>query len=303
MTAAALLLGCAPAADNGLRQDLTRESAVTGLAIVQIRSDELALIPFDGKERFFQAEYGQPVVAAFGEAGRMVAWYSPPFFGAGELLVTDGDGSAVVRRSLVVSGFFPVAFSEATMRLAFSGSLPPEDPRVGLRWMSLDSSAQGFVGSYSSDEVDWSADGQTLAYEKDGQMYLFNVETNTLRAVGSGHDPTLCPDGRRLAFRGDDGRPSIMTLDKGSISHPFGSLRVKGVVRWSPEGRFVMLTEPLKPIPLIGSQYQLWVGRVSDGALAAIRKFGGIAGDYYAYHWIVDYRKFCSRCKPGRSFH
>ena len=65
--------GCAR--DNvELRRELSRESAKSGLAVAEI-GDEIAVVPFDGPERYFTSKY-QHSVPIVGKAGTMIAWYS-----------------------------------------------------------------------------------------------------------------------------------------------------------------------------------------------------------------------------------
>lgn len=303
LLAIVLLSACVPVQENELKENLRKESIRSGLAIVQIRGNGIGVTPFDGEERFFQAEYSEPVGVAIGKTGSMAAWYSPPFIGKAELLVTDGNGQPVLRHHLIGSDFAPVALSETSRRLAFVGSVPRDDSRVGLHWMSLDSSAAGFVDTDVTLEVDWSPDGQRLVYEKNGEIFVFDLSTNSSRSIGFGHDPTWCPDGERLAFRGLDGRSGLRKLDGSPVSWPFGSMNVHGAIRWSPDGRFVMLAVPMPSSLLsLGARYGLVVGRVSDGVTMKVREFGGIAPDYHGFRWIVDYPSFFSQCKRGHPF-
>ena len=68
--------------------------------------------------------------------------------------------------------------------------------------------------------------------------------------------------------------------------------------------RYILFSEATAGlrIPFVTAYYQLLICRVSDGECVSIRTFGAGAGDTENFHWITDYRKFCSSCMPGQPF-
>src|SRR5579862_4106657 len=56
--ALALLIQLGCGRDNvELRRELSRESAKTGLAVAEL-GDQIAVVPFDGPQRYFESKYG-----------------------------------------------------------------------------------------------------------------------------------------------------------------------------------------------------------------------------------------------------
>src|SRR5258707_13968447 len=59
--------------DSDFQNELRSESAKTGLALAGIRDQSVAVIPFDGRDRYFTAPHALSLVA-FGKAGTTIVW-------------------------------------------------------------------------------------------------------------------------------------------------------------------------------------------------------------------------------------
>jgi hypothetical protein len=293
-------LGCAR--DNSeLRRELKGESAKNGLAVAEI-GDRIAVVPFDGPERYFRSKYGDSI-AIVGKAGTMIAWYSifgPLFFEK----IANG---AIVGAGRLAYGSSLRALDESSDRLIFLTGGTTHEATISLRWGNVDFSQGGVVSTLPRGdeelEVGWSPDGKVLAYELTGQVYLFDITTSSSRLLVRGHDPTWSPNGKWIAYRTVDEQTALVTPDGTPVNWPGGSHKVVGGSRWSPDGQYVLFSEFVpNPIPVIGAYYRLVICRMKDGANVAVRDFGAGSSHTTLFHWILNYRSFCATCKAGEQF-
>lgn len=299
-TVLVLLSGCGTNASS-LRDELRKESAVSGLALVEGRGDQIVVISFDGAEKYFRTNFRQPFI--FGTAGRMVLWWDRvQFLNATWPIIESVDGETVMEVSPPSPEFSPRALNETAGRLAFWGLIKRQDSSPALRWASIDFSSIGFI-SQTDDRCDWSPDGNRLVYEKQGTLYIFDVDTGVSKPLIAGHDPTWSTTSKWISYRNLDGHASLVSTDGVIKKWPVGIYEPISPIRWSPEGHFVSFSEAVPVhVPLIGTYYRLVVCRVSDGEAITVRKFGLGTGDTGNFHWIVDYRQFCAACKASQPF-
>jgi WD40 repeat protein len=301
-----LSLSCSHSGHRDLTTELKQESSSTGLALVQPNSNRFIVFPFDGEQRYFKSSFRQPLLVTFGKAGRMILWYRPPLLGeiiadhssTGEATITAIDGTTVKEVELPVVRFSPEALSESSRRLAFTGTLRGPLQPNGLYWATFDFSESGFVGTVDGHPCcDWSPDGQFLAYESRGHIYIFDVSSGRSRTLVEGIEPNWNSDGNWIAFRGADGRASLITRDGAPVVWPIDQYRPNGPIRWSPDGRYVAFSEPIRwHIPILGAYNRIAIARVSDGAIISAADFGAFWPNYLEYHWMVGYHNFCREC-------
>jgi hypothetical protein len=143
-----------------------------------------------------------------------------------------------------------------------------------------------------------------LVYEKQGRIYVFSIPRGASRLLTQGRDPTWSLNGKWIAYTTADGKAALVAVDGTSASWPISNHEPMGPVRWSPNSRYILFSEATAGlrIPFVTAYYQLLICRVSDGECVSIRTFGAGAGDTENFHWITDYRKFCSSCMPGQPF-
>jgi hypothetical protein len=295
---ALLLLACESHGAPGLHEELRKASAVSGLALVESRGAKTVVIPFDGEERFFQTGLSQPLV--FSKSGHAVLWWNQAGLSS-ELLVKTVGGTPILQSRPPVGQLMPSALNETAARLAFVAR-STNAVRLTLQWASFDFSRSGVVGE-ADGPSDWSPDGEALVYERAGQIYIFDVSRGSSVPLVRGHEPTWRPDGAAVAYLTEGSQAALVTREGSSIKWPLDGYHPIHGLHWSPDGRYVVFPEEVpEHIPLIGTYYRLVVCRVSDGGAITVRKFGAGAGDTGNFHWIANYRDFCTDCKSGEPF-
>jgi hypothetical protein len=291
---------CRAPDDPALREELRQASSTNGLALVGTLGDRIHVIPFNGPQRSFRAPYREPVVAAFASAGNAVLWWHRTQVDdiGGEYRIDSVIGKTVQAKPPYPSEFIPEALNSAGRFLAFGGKLPGINSLRGLYWASFDFSATGFIGE-ASKAPDWSPDGNALAYEKEGEIYVFDRANGSSMPLVQGHTPTWSPNAELVAFRAPDGHASLVTVAGQVVDWALRDRRPISPLRWSPDGRYVTFAEAVTvPLPL-GATSHLVVCRRSDGKAITLRSFGEGAGNYDSFHWIIEYQRFCKECTPG----
>jgi hypothetical protein len=295
--AAVLTAACAQTGDADVEHELRLESATSGLALVSAIAGHVIVVPFDGPVKYLESEYRFPI-SALGRGGRMVLWWSPRSFfdSSGTLVIDFTNGKRVAEAEPPVIGFHPLALSETARRIAFWGRPRGKNMISGLHWASFDFSRTGLVDQ-ATGYPDWSPDGGSLVYDKEGKIYAFEIARGSSRPLTDGRLPTWSPDGKLIAFLAPSGRASLITTEGVPIGWPIARHEPISAIRWSPNGLYVSFSERLPSrLALRDAVSRLVVCRVSDGKTISVQEFSSKGNDYEAYHWIVDYSRFCSRC-------
>jgi hypothetical protein len=287
--------------DRGeLRNELRTQSATNGLAFAEAHAGHVTVIPFDGPERYFESGYRFPITA-FGKAGQMVLWwYRSNFYDiGGEYIIESTGGQNAARNRPKIAGFHPIGISETGGRIAFWAQ-PRAGLPTGLYWAPFDFSTATLVDN-TSEGADWSPDGRSLVYGKEGQIYIFDVASGASKPLVAGGDPTWSPNGKWIAFVGLAGRASAVTTVGAPVEWPLSSHKPLSAMRWSPDGHYVSFAVETAspPLTLLDVACTLVVCRVSDGQTTIVQEFGPESGNYAGFYWIVDYRKFCGRRTPS----
>ena len=273
---------------------------MSGLALVLgAGSNHFVVVPFDGPERYYLAGGALgPVPLIFAADGRLVLWVSRPDFLDPSVFTIDSvDGRRIARVRPRVAQFAPAALNATHSRIAFWTGAEGR-PTTQLNWATFDFSGGGAVDQ-TDGTCSWSPDGRTLAYEKNGQVYTFDVSSRSSKRLLLGHDPSWTPRGRLIAYRDPNGRASLATDTGSALDWPLSTHKVIGSIRWSPDGRYVSLLEALPHPSPTGAAYHLLVARITDGAFVSVKELGIRTDSFY---WITEYQRFCTHCAPGEPF-
>lgn len=294
------LSACAGPQDPGVRQDLRNESAANGLALTWMDDQRLIVVPFDSEERHLDLSHSRGIPDAISASGRMIAWYralSPMDILAAarahapiealqsELVIRTIEGGVVMRRRFL-GNIALLALNDQARRLALGSDPSPEYPRGGTYWKSFDFSSGSFVDD-AVVRAEWSPDGAALAYQKAGEIRLFDVAKGNSRSLTKGTLQVWSPNGKLIAFQSPDRRAALVTPDGVPVNWPLGQHHIACCLSWSPDGRFVSFDESVE-IPLLMAYQRPVVCRVTDGACTSIAK--APAG----LRWIVNYRSLSS---------
>lgn len=299
---------CAPSRDfPGLRSVLARESKNDGVALAGVLSDEIAILPFDQKERFFKTQHGR-AFEAFAKYGTMIAWTASSLPNAGAFVFEEMNGRQFTPAHVPpLERFRVTALNERHDKLALQAETAEGNAPVRLCWSTMDFTDLSFITEQSQtdvlNEMDWSPDGGELVYEKNATIFVFDIRKQTARVIGSGHDPTWSPTSDVIAYRGLNGQAFLVLPNGVKRSWPLEDHKILGPLRWSPNGLYVSFVEEnRRHIPLIGAYSTLVIARVADGATVSVKDFGAGNGHTQIFHWIVNYQSFCKECPTGEEF-
>jgi hypothetical protein len=295
------LSACAGPQDPGVLQDLRKESAANGLALMEMSFQNPVVIPFDSEERHLDLPRSGGIPWAVSNSGRMIAWYREPsamdILGAphapdpitalqSELVIRTTEGRVVARRRFL-GGITPRALNEEARRLALISGSSPEYPRGGTYWQSLDFSSGGLVDDSIALAAEWSPDGALLAYQTAGEIRLFDIAKGSSRSLTNGTLQTWSPNGKWIAFHSPDRWASLVTPEGAPVKWSLSQHRIDCCLTWSPDGRFVSFEEYLE-IPLLTAYHRPVVCRVTDGACTTMSEVP------VGLRWIVNYRSLLS---------
>ena len=293
-----VLSGCGQPDDAGVRFKLRGESTASGVALAAANAGDIQVIPFNRQAEHFRSAH-RSAISTFGKAGRMILWWSRADFldMRGDFVVDSIEGDRIAEGRPTLSGFNPVALSEAAGRIAFLSTRGSANGRTGLYSAPFDFANVTFIAEAAGD-ADWSPDGQTLAYEKDRQIYTFDIAKSSSRALGPGQKPTWSPNGKWISFINLGGDASLVTAQGVPVSWPLTDHRPISSIRWSPDGSYVCFAEALPAwYVLLDAASRLVVCRVSDGREITVSLFNNESVDYASFQWIVDYPRFLGGLK------
>lgn len=121
--------------------------------------------------------------------------------------------------------------------------------------------------------LDVSPDGQTIAFDLLGDIYLLPISGGQARAIAKGMaweiQPRFSPDGKRIAFTSDRaGGDNIWTMntDGGNAEQVTDeSFRLLNNPTWSPDGRFIAARKHFTTSRSLGTG-EIWLYHTSGGA-------------------------------------
>lgn len=174
------------------------------------------------------------------------------------------------KKLLALSTLFlaaPVFAAENDDESTWDVSDPPGDSRR----ISIDTAS----GTWMS--VDVSPDGESIAFDLLGDLYLLPIEGGEARAIDSGlswsMQPRFSPDGSRIAYTSDAGGGNniwIMQADgSGKRQLTEEDFRLLNNAWWSPDGNYIAARKHFTTTRSLGTG-EIWIYHVNGGDGVAV---------------------------------
>jgi hypothetical protein len=139
-----------------------------------------------------------------------------------EVDITLLNGETLVRVQPAIRGMLAISaeLSPDGQSIAFGGNYASLTARAvfGLHLLTLSGEIRTLVQTDEPEtplSIGWSRDGQTIVYDRAGQVLLYHLKTNTTTVLAQGSRPAWSPDGLWIAYRRPDG--SNITVEQCSI--------------------------------------------------------------------------------------
>ena len=247
---------------NDLVEELKVRESNEGLAVVCMDGHWFQVISFASNAYPVPLHLRKNSSAWIAQDGYLVAWNvhtvpSGPCEGTTTVNTMDGEVLTQIPGSIVNPR--TMAVSADGRRIAFDGtymtsSIKPLEGSVGVRYLDVQS---GNVVNVSSDStsrgsgtLSWSPAGDALTYGNGSQIYILDVSSGLSRSIARGYDPTWSPDAQWISFRSLDG--SAIAINPVTLAEkkllPY---KILGAVHWSPDAKYVFVTEAVGSIQTI----------------------------------------------------
>jgi Tol biopolymer transport system component len=279
------------AAQDGLQLELQRRGVEEGLTIADLQNapPRLTLIRFGEYYPVFAHYPNDFLIARFSPSGRAVVGEQMD----GRLRVTDLAGTETASLDGRVLGSLKLALSKDAKRVAFCGVYTATDPRKvasprlpGIHLADLQSQKIVLVRAFADEDERWncgemslSPDGQQLAYDWKGEIFIYDSLAKLSRLLVRGRLSSWSPDGQWIAYV-DDSQSLRMISPSGAPNRLLlEGPKICGGLRWSPDGKYLAFGEDELRPPYVASH--LVVLRLSDGSAVSVRDSGypGIGRD------------------------
>ncbi|HEV1286794.1 MAG TPA: hypothetical protein VNU44_15845 [Bryobacteraceae bacterium] len=312
------------AASESLLQELQRRADKEGLALLHIHGSPVMILRSNG-EWITEGNPRELSSAWLSNGGAAVVWsvhyplqHSPWSCASPLIIESPGNlGNWTLPGEVInaTAGVSPDGKSVAfygTYKPPGSGTLNTMENRSkwvnGLMFASRGTSVNAVftnpmpkMPDYLVSSISWSPDGSAFAYDYQGKIYVFDVAGKAPRVVASGSTPNWSPDGHWIAFRTAEGMASAVETSTGRGRDLFGRRQILAGVHWSPDSRYVMLSERLGFLSnLLHLRSPLWEGvmlviRVEDGESVPINWIGLDSFYDNGFDWVSDYRAFMNQ--------
>lgn len=156
----------------------------------------------------------------------------------------------------------------------------------------------GQVEGFSVTSISWSPDGKASVFDDRGKIFIYVLAEKRPQEIASGTNPEWSPDGKWISFCASDGFASAIDAVTRAPRDLFGHRKIMWGIHWSPDSRYVMLSEPvgffsnvlhLRDIMTTGEMIVL---RIEDGATVNVTSVYDPGIDDRLFYWVADYRTF-----------
>jgi hypothetical protein len=293
--------------NDDLAHELKVRSRDEGLALVRIQSDWIYVLSLDGQIHS-QRNPRDISTAWFSTDARAVAWaiFRLPgneFSACPQPVIVEMlDRTARWQLPGNIVNVGAMAVSGDGKRVAFDGIYKPEGSGFratsqnrsrwlkGLQYIDSQANEMRMILSTPDEEdrptsISFSPDGRQLVYDNRNRIFLYDIKSRSSRSVAEGASPTWSPNGKWIAFRSKD--DELVTVDAKTFETKALLRRreIRDTVRWSPDSRYVALTEPSG----FGHSAQMVVERIDDHATAVIYVFESDGISDRGFYWITNY--------------
>jgi hypothetical protein len=309
---------------ESLLQELQRRAASEGLALVHVHGEPVMILRSNG-EWITERNPRELSSAWLSNGSAATVWsvnyllqHSPWFCPTPLIIESPGDlGNWTLPGEVInaTAGVSPDGKSVAfygTYKPPGSGALNTIENRskwvTGLMFASRGAGVNAVftnpmpkMPEFLVSSISWSPNGSAFVYDYQERIYIFDIAGKTSRVVASGSSPNWSPDGHWIAFRTPEGMAYAVDPSTGRGHDLFGHRQILAAVHWSPDSRYVMLSERLGFLsnllhfrnPLL--EGVMLVVRVEDGESVPINWIGLESLDDSGFDWVTDYRAFMNR--------
>jgi hypothetical protein len=285
------LCSCAYGQEKDLEVELAGLSKSEGLGLAVASNRGLDVTYFDGPQMSHAAIPGLAAVYQIVASSGDILGYS------GAVVLYSRAGLVQWRASPNIQAMLAQVAAANTTEFAIIGS-EQNTGRIGLAYgrVGVDelqfiyqtSAADAYSPNATHETFGWSPDGGAIAWSRSGTVYIYDLKNHRSNRLAPGWNPAWSPDGKLIAYMTTRGEVAISDSRGDSHREPMPGRKVNGVLRWSPDSRYILFCErhfSLASISGCFSTTRLVVLRVADGATAPV--YDPCMGQYNErYHWI-----------------
>jgi len=182
-------------------------------------------------------------------------------------------------------------------------ALSPKPVQFSLQWIDMASMKIVRVGEPSVEEdvgsISWAPNGNSFVFDRAGEVFIYDLASRRTLAAADGSDPRWSPDGKQIAFRTGEGKVAALDATTLKQRELLGGRKILSPVRWSPDSRYVVATEPASLLEKLSH------GDITMGSITRVYKLNDMSSVTVDtpnidslddrgrwWFWILDYSGF-----------
>jgi len=194
-----------------------------------------------------------------------------------------------------------IALSPDCQKLTIDGIYQQLDPvsqkitstDTGLFWTNVGSdpenvrliahapSSTDYMGATGAAfDVSWSPHNDIIAYSVNGAIYTYNTVSTDRELLGPGKNPTWSPNRRWVGYRGLDGTPMLLDVERRRNEPLVRGAKCLWSIKWSPDSRFAIFAQ----YDRVGTVFQ--VCRLNDRTFAPMY-YSGAQFTEARFGWVT----------------